>query len=193
MLSDKFVILAAFIVLIGDSGYFIDTLRGRAKPNRVTWLLWGLTPIIAFAAQRNAGVTWQSILTLAVSIVPLLIFTVSLHNPKAYWKIAPFDIVCGLLSVLAIILWITTGKGVFALVLSVVADFFAALPTFVKSVRHPDSETPGTYVANAVAGLLVLLTITHWTLSNSLFALDIFVVDAAIALPLLLPRSDKRG
>ena len=31
----------------------IDTLRGRVRPNRVSWVLWALAPLITITATRD--------------------------------------------------------------------------------------------------------------------------------------------
>lgn len=51
MLNENFVILGAVIFAIGSLSYLIDTLKGKVKPNRVTFFLWALAPLIAFAAE----------------------------------------------------------------------------------------------------------------------------------------------
>ena len=47
MLDVHFVYLGAAIGAIGQVGYVVDTIRGRTQPNRVTWLLWALAPLLA--------------------------------------------------------------------------------------------------------------------------------------------------
>jgi len=99
MINEKFVLVAAALNLAGSSTYAWNTIKGKTKPNRVTWFLWALAPLIAFAAQLGEGVTWASIMTFMVGFGPLTIFIASFFDKKAYWKISKLDIVCGLLSV----------------------------------------------------------------------------------------------
>ncbi len=40
------VLLGAAIQMVGVVSYLKDTLKGVTKPNRVTWLLWSIAPLI---------------------------------------------------------------------------------------------------------------------------------------------------
>lgn len=98
MLNENYVFLGTAIFFFGSIGYFIETLKGKVKPNRVSWFLWALAPIIAFAAEIQQGVGIQALLTGIVGFVGLSVFLASLINKKAFWKITTLDIVCGILS-----------------------------------------------------------------------------------------------
>ena len=95
MINQHFVIVGALFNLVGSATYAFNTIKGKTKPNRVTWFLWALAPLIAFAAQLNEGVTWAALMTFMVGFGPLIIFISSFVNRKAYWKITKLDIVCG--------------------------------------------------------------------------------------------------
>jgi hypothetical protein len=169
VLNPDFAILGAIINFAGGINYAIDTLKGRAKPNRVTWSLWAIAPLIAFAAELAQGVKIQSVVTLSAGLAPMLILACSFANKKAYWKIKPFDWYCAGVSLLALILWLITGKGDIAILFSVLADFMAALPTIIKSYRHPETESLGGFAAGTAGVFIGFLTIHHWTFANYAF------------------------
>lgn len=181
MLDERFVILGVLIFFLGSIGYFRETIQGKVKPNRVTWLLWSLAPFIAFFAQIKQGVGIQSLLTFIVAFIPLLILLASFVNKKSYWKIERLDIVCGIFSVLGLILWQITKVGNIAILFSIIADFLAALPTIIKSYRQPETENYVLYLTNAVAALITLLTIKVWSFEQFAFPLYIFLVTLFIA------------
>jgi hypothetical protein len=193
MLDAKFTILAAIIAVASAAGYAFDTLRGRNQPNRVTWSMWTVVPMIAFAAQISQGVGLQSVFTFAGGFGPLLVLVATFVNPKAYWRLTSFDLTCGLISLSAIVFWAITGKGLVALVLSVVADFFAALPTIKKSYWVPVSESGYPFVFGVVAALITLLTIKEWTLANSAFGIYVLFADGLIAGLVLFPRARPKS
>jgi len=193
MLDPKFAILAGVIAVASAAGYAFDTLRGRNQPNRVTWAMWTVVPMIAFAAQIGQGVGLQSVFTFAGGFGPLLVLIATFVNPKAYWRLTSFDLTCGLISLTAVVLWAITGKGLVALVLSVVADFFAAVPTIKKSYRVPESESGYPFLLGVVAALITLLTIQEWTLANSAFAIYVLFVDGLIASLVLFPAARPKS
>ena len=94
MLDEKWVILGAVLNFSGTATYLIETLKGKVKPNKMTWLLWALAPLVAFSAEISQGVGLQSLLTFMVGFGPLLIFIASFINKEAYWKISRLDYFC---------------------------------------------------------------------------------------------------
>src|SRR3990167_6200007 len=108
MLHPNFVILGFIIGLVGSLSYLIDTIKGKIKPNRVTFFLWALAPLIAFAAEVKQGVGIQSLLTFSAGFIPLLIFIASFLSKKAAWKLHKFDFLFGGLSLLGLVLWYIT-------------------------------------------------------------------------------------
>jgi len=182
LISDKFVIVGVLVQLWGIWVYIKETLAGKTKPNRVTWFLWFLAPTIAFAAELDKGVGLKSLMTLSVGLGPLFVLLASFKNRKSYWQLKTSDYLCGLLSILGLILWLTFNEGNLAIALSVLADAFAALPTLVKSFYHPDTESEEAYTVAIVNAGITLLTIKAWTLADSAFPIYIFIINIAFVL-----------
>ncbi len=188
MLSQNFVYLALALVVVGNLAYIRDTLNGDTKPNRVTWLLWSVVPFIAFLAQKEGGGGQQALYTLTIAIMDIAIFGASFVNKKAYWKLTKFDTACGLVSITAAILLLSTVAASVVLVLSLLADFFAALPTLIKSFTNPETETLSTYLLEIVASGIIILTIHDWRFANYAFAIYILLINIVFGAILLRPR-----
>lgn len=182
MISENFIWVALLINLFGTVIYLLDTLKGRVKPNKVTWLLWTVNPLVAFAAEIHQQVGIQSLLTFAIGFGPLIIFLASFVNKKAYWKITRADIACGLLSLIGLSLWYLTRVGNLAIVFSLIADAFAALPTLYKAYKNPDTENSFAYLTAAISGIITLLTIRYWNFETYAFPVYIFLINFLIAL-----------
>jgi hypothetical protein len=162
MLDPKFVIFGAILNLIGSSSYVVATVKGTTKPNRVTWFLWALIPIIAFSAQLSEGVGLQALMTFMVGFGPALVFVASFMNRKSVWNLTNFDFMCGGLSVLGLVLWLVTKEGNLAIALSIAADGLAALPTVRKAYRAPETESAYVYLLAMISAVITLLTIDKW-------------------------------
>ncbi len=175
MINSYFVILAAFINVVGGQTYFIDTLKGRVKPNKVTWLLWAIAPFIVFAAEIKQGVGIQSLMTFMVGFNPLIIFLASFVNKKSHWQITRFDVICGMLSVCGLLLWFLTKTANIAILFSIAADLLAGIPTVVKSYRNPETEDYRIFLFGAISAAITLLTIQNWNIANYAFPLYIFL------------------
>lgn len=169
--------IALAVAAYGNFFYFRDTLKGETKPNRVTFLLWGVAPLISFFAQKEAGGGSQILYTLIVALMPFAILAASFYDRKAYWKITIFDICCGAISLIALILLIGTGRPLLALGLSILADFSAALPTIIKSYKHPHTETTSAYALEILSAFIVLLSIQEWVFVNYFFVAYILAMN----------------
>ncbi len=182
MISQNFIFVGAIIFFLGSIGYFVETLQGKVKPNKVTWFVWTLAPMIAFFAQVKQGVGLQSLLAFMVGFIPLIIFLASFINKKSYWKIGKLDLICGGLSIFGLILWQITQVGNIAIFFSLISDFLAGWPTVIKSYQHPETENYLLYLGNAIFALITLLTIKIWTFETYSFSLYIFIFTLLITI-----------
>ena len=161
MIDVHFVFLGAAIAAAGLVGYVVDTVRGRTQPNRVTWLLWAIAPLVAFAVEVQDGVGLRSLMTFTAGFGPLCVFVASFANGALVWRLGRLDYVCGALSVGGTAWWLVTRQGVVAIGAAVAADALAAVPTLVKSWRAPESESPVAYAGAFANAGITLLTVTR--------------------------------
>jgi hypothetical protein len=180
MLPGYFIIIGTLIGAAGSVAYLKDTLKGKIKPNRVSFLLWSVVPFIAFSAQIEQGVGLEALMTFSTGFLPLTVFIASFVNKQAVWKLTGFDLMCGILSVAGLVLWMVTKVGNIAIFFSIVADGLAAVPTVVKAYRYPDTEIAWPWIATVFGVILTLLTISKLTFANSGFILYILVINSVI-------------
>jgi len=180
MINQNFIIIGTLIGAIGSLVYLVNTVKGKVKPNRVSFLLWSIAPFIAFAAQINQGVGLESLMTLSTGFLPFTTFIASFVNKKSEWKITKFDLVCGVLSILGLILWFVTKVGNIAIAFSILADALAAIPTLVKAYKYPDTEIAWPWIATSFGVILTLLTLNGLTFANSGFIIYILIVNTII-------------
>ena len=191
MIDEKFVYVAIALILLGDFSYLIYTIQGKVKPNRVTWLLWSFPAFIAFTAQFSQGLGILSLTTFAFGFPCFLIFLASFLNKKAYWKITAFDLTCGVLSLIGLILWTITQVGNWAILLAIVSDGLAAVPTIVKSYKAPETENYQAYLFNGLAAVIILFTIKQWGFAYSAFPVYILLLNL-ILVPLVMFKLGKK-
>lgn len=183
MISSNFVIIGVLLQFFGSFTYIIDTITGKVQPNRVSWLLWSIAPLIAFAAmlKQNVNIVEASG-TFIVGFVPLIILFASFVNKKAEWKITKFDLICGFLSIVGLILWLVTKVGNVAIFFSIIADGLAALPTIVKSYKEPETENSTPFFFGVINAGIILLVITTWNFENFGFPIYLFIVNLLLFL-----------
>jgi hypothetical protein len=182
MLDPRFVYLAIAFALFGAIRYFIDTWRGQTQPHRVTWTLWAVEGILAYAVEIQEHVGLASLMTLALGLIPCFIVAASFRNPDAVWKIDRIDIACGTVSLLGLVFWSFVNQPTVALLSFVAADFIAALPTYRKSWSNPESESGSPYIFGALNCALTLLTLRHVTTAGAAFPGIILFTDSVLSL-----------
>jgi hypothetical protein len=160
MIDAHFVVAGAVIGFLGGLSYLAGTLRGTVQPNRVSWFMWSLAPLVAFAAEVHQGVGLQSLTTFMVGFTPLLIFLASFANRKSAWRLTWGDLCCGGLSLAGLGLWCVTRAGNMAIVFAILADGLAAIPTLVKAYVAPESESYLGFLAFAASAAITLLTVS---------------------------------
>lgn len=176
MIDERFVFLGLALNFIGTFSYLVETIKGRVKPNKVTWFLWAVVPLIAFSAEIKKGVGLASLMTFMVGFGPLLVFLASFINRKSFWKAQTLDYICGAISLVGILLWYITKEGNVAILFSIIADGTAAIPTMIKSYKAPETESYNVFLLSAISALITLLTIREWNFAHYGFPLYIFLI-----------------
>ena len=125
--------------------YVKETIKGNTKPNRVTRLMRAIAPIIGTIAALYDGVHRSVLPVFMAGFGPLLVFFSSFVNKKAYRKLEKFDYICGIFSLLALILRRYTKQPVIAIFFAILSDALACIPTVIKGRKYPETESLSVY------------------------------------------------
>lgn len=178
MIDQNWVYLAVAINLAGALVYAYSVVKGNTQPNRVTWFILSLAPILAFSAMIFQGVSFkESIFTLSTGISPLIIFISIFFAKQPKWKLTRFDLTCGALSLVGFILWMILKEGNVAIIFSILADGLAFLPTIVKAYRYPETENPYAFLTGVFAACIALAILTTYDFKHVAFPLYILLAD----------------
>lgn len=181
MIPGYFALVGAIIASLGGFYYLYETITGKSQPNRITWLLWGIFPMITFIAQRAQGVQDISWVSFTSGFTPLLIFAASFLNKKAYWKTHRTDYYLMVAALLGIIMWGLTDNPNLAIGFALIADFMAGTPTLIKCYKHPESESWAAYSISTIGFAVSMLAIQSWNFQNAAFVVYLFLINAIMA------------
>lgn len=178
MIDQNWVFLAVAINLISALVYAYSVVRGRTRPNRVTWFILSFAPMLAFAGMLSQGVSFrESVFTLQTAIGPLIIAISTFFAKQPKWKITRFDLACGFLSILGFILFIVFREGNVAIVFGLLADGLAFLPTLVKAFKYPETENPAPFMIGMVSSVIAIAILTTYDFKHLAFPVYILLAD----------------
>lgn len=164
------------IQLVGVFFYIRGMVLGTTKPNRVTWIIWALAPLIASWLAWNAGAGLSILPVFMAGFNPVLVLIASFIIKNGYWKVTKLDIVCGVTALFALFFWVLTRNFSISILFAILSDGLAALPTIFKSWKYPETETSSAYIGGTIANVLGLSIVKEWTFPIYSFGIyNIFV------------------
>ena len=141
MIPEKIIFAAVALNLVGQILYIRSIVKGKAKPNLVSWGIWMLAPFIGVFFQIKSGVGLSVLPVFMAGFGPLIIITAALLTKNGVWKINSFDLFCGLISLISLFLYVVTHNLGISILFAILSDALAFIPTLVKSWKHPESES----------------------------------------------------
>ncbi|MEZ6208952.1 MAG: hypothetical protein R3B64_00015 [Candidatus Paceibacterota bacterium] len=177
MIPTIFVIISPILSFIGGAAYIKDTLKGKTKPNRVSFFLWALAPIIGTAITLSNGAGWEVVPVFMAGFMPLIIFIVSFINKNSYWRLGKIDYICFVLAIITMVLWLAADKPLLALSFAIATDLFAYFPTFIKSYKYPETETALLYILPTFGNIFGILVAKDWVFVSIGFSLYLIIAN----------------
>lgn len=176
--------IAVFLTFVAYIPYYRDILNGKTHPHIYSWSLWGLLTILLVALQIKGGAGAATWVTAAAGLLCGGVVVLSLRNGKR--DITTSDTVVAVLSLIAIAFWWFADQPVISIILVIIADGLAFIPTVRKSWHKPYSETLSLYVTNALRFFLALAAVENytflstswiafWAIGNALFSIMLFM------------------
>ena len=179
----EFLVFPAFVsMLVAAFLYIRSMLKGWAKPNKITWLMWSIAPFIATAAAISNGVGWAVLPVFMSGFLPFLVFGASFFVKKSFWKLSSFDYFCGALSALALILWYVTKDPNMAIVFSIISDGLAAAPTLAKTWQNPETESAWPFIIGIFNAATSVTAATMFSFSELAFPVYLIAINILLVL-----------
>jgi len=179
--------VAGVIAFLAYVVYVVSILRGRSKPNRVTWWIWafmGLVIGLSYYASGAQNTIWVPFVEF---IGPLSIALLSIKYGEGGLK-EKTDLICLFGAVFSIILWIIFNNPVVALVTSLIINSFAIIPTIKKSYLRPEGEDFWAWFGTGLADSLNMFAVEKFTFAILLYPIYMLVSDLIIIFILLLSK-----
>lgn len=149
-------ILYILILLFGSASYFIglkEMLAGKYAPSIFSRLVWLLLAIISSASVLVSKSTTASIVLAGVFLLGNAAICVA-----SFWKgskeFNKLEYLCLAILIMSGIVWIVFKAPLVSLVVSLLAHFVGALPTYKRVILKPRSESTGFWSLFFIASAL---------------------------------------
>jgi hypothetical protein len=199
-MHDLLAILAGGLAALAAVPYIADTLKGRTRPNVVTWFTWTLLNCIIAIAALAAGAEQTAIFATAAGLCTGIVVLAGLLK-DGFKQYTGFDVTCQLLAIIGIVLWRLTDRPDLAIVCAITASFVGSLPTYRHAWRRPREETWQFYAIDGLSAVVAVLAVAHASFTALGYPVFIIVSDVSIlgvvlwrqkVLPIHQPVAPKR-
>lgn len=173
--------------------YMRDTLAGRTRPERASWLIWAVMATLSSAAQFHEGATLTLWFAGAQAAATVTIAMLSIRFGVGGWMRPP-DRAVLILAAIGILLWSVTDSAVWTLAISIGVSMAGGTVTIAKAYASPWSETLSTWVLAAVSAAMALAIMPAADPILMAYPIYILTLSSLIAGAVLAGRlSQRRG
>ncbi len=172
--------------IVGALPYIWQIIRGGVRPERTTWFVWTLILALAVWSYRASGASDSVWFLVGDLVVTGILFLLSLWRGRGSWT--RLDISCLAVAGLSLLLWEVSHISLFTVWGTLLADAVALVPTIVKSLREPDTESASTYLFSSVAALCGFVAVGQWNLTLLFYPAYLFLANFITALVVMVSK-----
>lgn len=188
-MKEIFAAIAAILAVVGNVPYCIDIIKRRVKPHAYSWFVWAIVSGIVFFGQIEKGAGLGAIPTFAAEIFTFINFGLSLKY--GYRQITRSDTYFLVLALAAIAIWIMTSDPTYSVLIAVIIDVIAFIPTIRKTWLEPKTESPTLYTMNVIRHVLALFSMQAYNIATVLHSAAMLITNfimAALLMPSFRPK-----
>lgn len=150
--------------VVGYVPYIRDILRGIVKPQRVTWGIWTILVGVTAVNQILNDGGWSSLFIVSTAILVAITFALSIKYGVG--GASRIDRLCLLLAGALLVYWMVSQDTRYSTLVAVGIDAIGAIPTLIKTYRHPETETYIQWTLAGIAGVFAMAAVTRldWVL-----------------------------
>lgn len=158
--------------------YVLETIKGKVKPERVSWLLWTLLGGTYFvSAVFSDGAVW---FTFGELVGPVLILLLSIkYGVGGKSRLDKYSLVVALVAFC--LLFVLDGV-LTSLFLALLIDGVGAVLTIRKLLIDPASESRNFWLLAGMASVLAILSLRTYDIETLLFPLYVVTLSTFIAI-----------
>lgn len=178
--------IAVVLTFVAYIPYYRDILKGKTHPHVYSWSLWGLLTILIVALQIKGGAGPATYVAAAAGLLCIGVVILGLKHGKR--DITLSDTLVAILGLIAIGFWLIIDQPLVSIILVVIADLLAFIPTLRKSWHKPHSETLSLYITNTMRFSLALIAVKEYTILSALWLVVWVIGNGLFSIMLVIRR-----
>lgn len=182
----SFAIIASVLAIVGNVPYLIDVYKKRVEPHAYTWFIWSIVSCVIFFGQVAKGAGIGAMPTAFSEVFTILIFFFSLKN--GFKHIRKIDHIFLAVALLGLIPWALTKDPTISVIIVVVIDLIAFMPTLIKTFKYPKTETPILYSMNVLRHILMLFSLQAYNIATMLHSFSMITTNTIMTIFILKKR-----
>jgi hypothetical protein len=187
--KNALAIISGLLIIISAVPYLVDIVKGKTKPNIVSWSTWTLLTTIATAAAFSSHAPRAAFLTLGATVATLSVVILGLKYGIA--KLSRFDLLCQAGAVIGLILWLIFNSPTLALAFALGIDLIGGLPTVYHAWHKPGEETWEAFFIGLIASVLTLVSLSTYKFADLAFPVYFVLFDLLLVAIVISRRSQK--
>lgn len=191
--QDMFGFIAIFLTFAALLPYIYNTITERIKPHAFSWIIWGASNIIIFAAQfsNNAGIGCYSIGAAGIIAIGIAI---AAYIKKADDSITKMDIYALWAGLAALPLWFITSSPLVAVILLTIIDVVIGYtPTIRKASDKPHEEGISMFIIMSLRNTFSLLSLDEYSFTNTFFQITTLIANFIVIFLILYRKRQLRA
>jgi hypothetical protein len=155
-------ILSGVLAVASAIPYIYSSIKGSVRPSVVSQSLWLVLQIFQIYLISSNGFTWSLAVLIGTTVNVAMFLMLGLLG-KGYTDISIYDIVCIAVFFVSLAIWLTLGNATTALIMSLVAEFSALIPTLRKTYLIPESESRVAWAILFAGSVLSIISSTNFS------------------------------
>jgi hypothetical protein len=189
-MKEIFALISAVLILIAAPPYVIDTIKGKTKPERVTWLIFSVLGLIAFISQLGLGASWSLVFSGLDTTASILVFILAIkYGVGGHTR---FDIAALVIASLGVVIAIVAKEPIISLLGVIIADLSGMALTIRKTYISPNSETTISWLLVGTASLFGLLAVGKLSYAILLYPFYLMLANYSVPITQVLSRNIRK-
>ncbi|MGB4767752.1 MAG: hypothetical protein WBP22_00685 [Candidatus Saccharimonas sp.] len=155
MILTLLTMIGVGMVAVSAVPYILAVMRGQVRPKLVSWGIWTVLAVIMTLAALEEGQLQSALLT-GVTVAACASVMV-LGWRQGSRQMNRLDVLCIIGAVVGVLVYFMVDSPLVALIVSVVVDAIAFIPTLVHAWTDPEEESLASFAVAASGELFVVV------------------------------------